>query len=100
MPMPARLAIVGDYDATMFTHVAIDDALRHVRESREHALEWRWIGTSSLAMDADAPLASIDAIWLAPGSPYASFDGALSAARHARESGIPFLGVCGGFQHA
>lgn len=98
--MPARLAIVGDYDSTMYTHLAIDDALGHVRELREHALEWRWVETSSLATDPDAQLALIDAIWLAPGSPYKSLDGALAAVRRAREGGIPFLGVCGGFQHA
>jgi CTP synthase (UTP-ammonia lyase) len=27
-------------------------------------------------------------------------DGALAAIRHARETGLPFLGTCGGFQHA
>jgi CTP synthase (UTP-ammonia lyase) len=27
-------------------------------------------------------------------------DGALLAIRHARESAVPFLGTCGGFQHA
>jgi CTP synthase (UTP-ammonia lyase) len=27
-------------------------------------------------------------------------DGALLAIRHARECGVPFLGTCGGFQHA
>lgn len=100
MPTPARLAIVGDHDATMYTHLAIDAALGHVRELREHALEWSWIDTATLAMDVGPRLALIDAIWLAPGSPYASFDGALAAIRHARLNGIPFLGVCGGFQHA
>jgi len=35
-----------------------------------------------------------------PGSPYASIDGALRAIRFAREHGRPFLGTCGGFQHA
>jgi len=100
MPIPSRIAIVGDYDATMYTHVAIDDSLRHVRALREHALEWSWISTSSLADNIEAQLALIDGIWLAPGSPYASLEGALSAVRFARERGIPFLGVCGGFQHA
>ena len=100
MPIPSRIAIVGDYDATMYTHVAIDDSLRHVRELREHALEWSWISTASLAANVEAQLSLIDAIWLAPGSPYASLDGALAAVRFARERGIPFLGVCGGFQHA
>ena len=100
MPIPARLAIVGDYDAEMFTHRAIDDALSHVRELREHALEWSWIETTAFAADARARLATVDAVWLAPGSPYRSMDGALSAIQVARERALPFLGVCGGFQHA
>jgi len=100
MTIPARLAIVGDYDPAMFTHLAIDQALGHVRELREHALDWSWVTTTTLAERAEAHLSLIDAIWLAPGSPYASFDGALAAIRYARLSGLPFLGVCGGFQHA
>ena len=100
MPIPARLAIVGDYDSTMYTHLAIDEALGHVRELREHALEWSWLATPTLAANASARLALTDAIWLAPASPYASADGALAAVRYARENSLPFLGVCGGFQHA
>jgi CTP synthase (UTP-ammonia lyase) len=101
MPIPARLAIVGDYDPAMFTHRAIDDALAHVRELREHALEWNWLGTTTLGSGAARHLlATVDAIWLAPGSPYESLEGALAAVRCARETALPFLGVCGGFQHA
>lgn len=100
MTIPARVVIVGDYDSSMYTHLAIDDALRHVCELREHALEWSWVATPPLASNAEAQLGLIDAIWLAPGSPYASLDGAVAAVRFARERGIPFLGVCGGFQHA
>ena len=100
MTIPARLAIVGDYDPTMYTHLAIDQALGHVRELREHALEWSWVATTTLSERAEAHLALIDAIWLAPGSPYASLDGALAAVQHARLTGLPYLGVCGGFQHA
>src|SRR5690242_12677272 len=100
MSTPARLAIVGDFDPTMYTHLAIDTALGHAREQREHALEWSWIGTPTLASDVETRLAMFDAIWLAPGSPYASMDGALAAVRYARQQRIPFLGVCGGFQHA
>src|SRR2546423_15576260 len=100
MPIAARLAIVGDHDPAMYTHRAIDDALGHVRELREHALEWTWLATSALASDPNAQLATVDAVWLAPASPDASLDGPLSAIRIARERGLPFLGVYGGFQHA
>lgn len=44
-------------------------------------------------------LAGFRGIWIGPGSPYASMDGALSAIRLARENRIPLLGTCGGFQH-
>ncbi len=51
-------------------------------------------------MDAAARLALFRGIWCVPASPYASTAGALAAIRFARESGHPFLGTCGGFQHA
>ena len=35
-----------------------------------------------------------------PARPYANTAGAIAAIRFARERGIPFLGTCGGFQHA
>jgi CTP synthase (UTP-ammonia lyase) len=47
-----------------------------------------------------AQLAGFAGVWCVPASPYASADGALAAIRFARESGRPFLGTCGGFQHA
>jgi CTP synthase (UTP-ammonia lyase) len=100
MPIPASLAIVGDHEPAMYTHRAIDEALAHVRELREHALEWNWVSTKSLVAGASEHLAAADAILLAPGSPYESLDGALSAVRFARQMGLPFLGICGGFQHA
>lgn len=44
-------------------------------------------------------MAEFGGIWIAPGSPYKSVTGALSAIRAAREQQIPLLGTCGGFQH-
>ena len=35
-----------------------------------------------------------------PASPYQNATGALAAIRYARLSGLPYLGTCGGFQHA
>jgi len=39
-------------------------------------------------------------MWCVPGSPYESEAGAIEAIRFARVSGMPFLGTCGGCQHA
>jgi CTP synthase (UTP-ammonia lyase) len=44
-------------------------------------------------------LSEFTGLWIGPGSPYKSMDGALSAIHFARQNGIPLLGTCGGFQH-
>ena len=91
-----RIVIVGDYDERIHTHRAINDAMSHVRDAGRGSLTWRWMSTTEVA---DSDLLEIDGMWLAPASPYRSMDGALLAIRTAREHAIPFLGVCGGFQH-
>ena len=59
-----------------------------------------WLPNTSLdAPDAMQALALFGGLWVAPGSPYQSMSGALRAIRFARESGLPLLGTCGGFQH-
>jgi len=50
------------------------------------------VATDVLAADPDR-LARLDGVWLAPGSPYRSLDGALLAIRHARERGVPLVGT-------
>ena len=63
-------------------------------------VEWEWRATSSILPGAAENLQMYDCIWCVPGSPYESEAGALEAIRVARESGKPFLGTCGGCQHA
>jgi CTP synthase (UTP-ammonia lyase) len=58
------------------------------------------VRTEWVATDAGADLAAYDGIWLVPGSPYADDEAAYRAVTHARTSGTPFLGTCGGMQYA
>jgi len=60
--------------------------------------EFRWQPTDTVTGPAE--VADADGLWVVPGSPYRSMAGALTAIRHARESALPYLGTCGGFQHA
>jgi CTP synthase (UTP-ammonia lyase) len=96
--MTARIALVGDYDATVPAHQAIPRALAMAREAMQAPLDFRWLPTDTI--DGDAMLAPFDAVWCVPASPYKSMDGALRAIRFARMRPLPFLGTCGGFQHA
>jgi CTP synthase (UTP-ammonia lyase) len=99
MASALRVALIGDYNPQMIAHQAIPEALRLSGESLGQPVEAVWMHTSSLT-NVPHQLADFDGIWCVPASPYANTDGALSAIRFARESGRPFLGTCGGFQHA
>lgn len=94
-----RVGIIGDYSPSVTAHMAIPKALALAAGGMDSRVEAAWLATEKIAQDA-GQLTYYDALWCAPGSPYASTDGALRAIRLAREEGIPFLGTCGGFQHA
>jgi CTP synthase (UTP-ammonia lyase) len=97
----ARLIIglVGDYSPDVIAHRAIPKALELARASGGRDVDWRWIETRDLRRPAK-DLSDCAGIWVTPGSPYANTTGVLEAIRWARENGRPFLGTCGGFQHA
>jgi CTP synthase (UTP-ammonia lyase) len=95
-----RIALVGDYSPEVTAHIAIPRALDLAAAMVECDTAPDWIATPDLDRDAELTLAPYHAIWCVPASPYANMGGALNAIRFARETGRPFLGTCGGCQHA
>jgi CTP synthase (UTP-ammonia lyase) len=96
---PPLIALVGDFSSDAIAHRAIPRALELASAAVGRDVSWRWIHTGAIR-DAARDLASCAAVWVVPASPYANMSGALEAIRWARETGRPFLGTCGGFQHA
>lgn len=94
-----RVGLIGDYSTQVRAHVAIPQALALAAPDNIN-VEMEWLSTETLVEDVESRLMRFDALWCVPASPYASMNGALSAIRFARESCVPFLGTCGGFQHA
>jgi CTP synthase (UTP-ammonia lyase) len=92
-----RIALVGDRSANVRAHARIPGLIDALVSRESIALDPYWIATPDAAGCA---LDGFDAIWVAPGSPYESGEGAIAAVRTARMRGIPFLGTCGGFQYA
>ena len=95
-----RVALIGDHDESVLAHKAIPLALQLSSSAVGRPVEWEWCSTSSILPRAAEKLDMYDCVWCVPGSPYESEAGALEAIRFARESGVPFLGTCGGCQHA
>jgi CTP synthase (UTP-ammonia lyase) len=93
-----RIALIGDYDPQVTAHQAIPIALGMAAENLDLDVQFQWLATDRI--NADTRLDSFHGFWCVPASPYRDMDGALRAIRFAREHQRPFLGTCGGFQHA
>ncbi|HEU4322090.1 MAG TPA: CTP synthase [Roseiflexaceae bacterium] len=93
-----QIGLIGDYNPEVPAHRAIPLALQRAGESCGVAVGLAWVPTPEVT-EAER-VAHFDGLWCVPASPYRSMDGALLAIRHAREARVPFLGTCGGFQHA
>ena len=93
------IALVGDFSDEVAAHRAIPIALEMAVAATRHQVRWHWAHTSQIRT-ASTDLSDCSAVWLIPASPYANRDGALDVIQWVRETGRPFLGTCGGFQHA
>jgi CTP synthase (UTP-ammonia lyase) len=94
------VALIGDFSAHAVAHRAIPRALATAAARARTPCEHQWIHTSLLPDDPSTALDAFDGVWCVPGSPYANERGVLAAIRFARVTARPFLGTCGGFQHA
>ncbi len=93
-----KIGIIGDYDGRP-SHIATEEAIKHSAKKLGLEVASIWLPTASSDNNVQE-LQTYHGIWCAPGSPYISMNGALNAIQFAREHNYPFLGTCGGFQHA
>ena len=97
MTAPAlHLALIGDYNPDVIAHQAIPVALQQAAETLGLSIHVQWLDTDNLPPS----LHGFDGFWCVPASPYRDTEGAMRAIQFAREQRRPFLGTCGGFQHA
>ncbi len=102
-----RIAIVGKYvDVGAYrlpdSYVSINEALKHAGARYEAAVGISWHDSKDFERDP-ASLACLeqeDGIIVPGGFGLTGVEGKIAAIRYARERGIPFLGLCFGFQCA
>jgi CTP synthase (UTP-ammonia lyase) len=95
-----RIALVGDFNPDVVAHRAIDRCFALARHPHSEAIAPEWISTDRIVLGDEAALQKFSGIWCTPASPYRNTEGALWAIQFARTHGVPFLGTCGGYQHA
>ena len=98
--IPARIALVGDFSPAIVAHEAINACFALADCLDPGALAAEWVSTETIVPGSDKALAGICGFWCVPGSPYRHPEGALWAIQFARTRRLPFLGTCGGYQHA
>src|SRR5215212_1117022 len=91
----AKLALVGDRSPTVRAHGRIPLLIDALRRREGLVLDPYWIPSTEAEN-----LERFDGIWVVPGSPYTDREKVIEVVKTAREREIPFLGTCGGFQHA
>jgi CTP synthase (UTP-ammonia lyase) len=94
-----RIGVMGERDGRFPPHAALEAAVGQSASQLRLAIDLEWLATPRISADPAAVLAGCSGLWAAPGS-VASLEGALAGIRFARETGTPFIGTCGGFQHA
>ena len=85
-----RIAVVGDYTPEFESHPATTEAILLAGRSLGLKTTVEWVPTTEVTEDR---LRGCQGIWAAPGSPYKSFTGMLSAIRLSRERLWPFVGT-------
>ncbi len=100
MQQTVTIGIIGDHNPDLPYHTATQEALIHAAATLPMMLRFEWIPSRTLTREtAGQRLAPYQALWSAPGD-VTHMAGVLEGIRVAREQGRPFMGTCGGFQHA
>jgi len=92
-----NIALIGDYDKSVTAHRAIPMAITLAASELDARIDYQWIDSENLANES---LSDYSAVWCVPASPYKNTKNILQAIKFARLENIPFLGTCGGYQHA
>ena len=97
-----RVAIVGKYVKLQDAYLSVVEALGHAGAAHGVKVEIDWVDAEDLADmgAAGERLRDADGILVLPGFGPRGVEGKILSARYARESGVPYLGLCYGMQMA
>mgnify|MGYP001087846979 CR=1 FL=1 len=98
----ATIAVCGKYAELADSYVSVNEALRHAAAAADARINLIWVETEQL--EGQEPkreaLSRADGILVPGGFGQRGSIGKINAIRYARESNVPFLGICFGFQLA
>jgi len=93
-----RVAMVGKYVRIADTYLSVNEALKHAAASLGVSVEINWIEAENLETGDVSALRGYQGIVVPGGFGARGVEGKIRAIQFARECGVPFLGLCFGFQ--
>ncbi len=98
---PVRIGLVGKYTKLADAYLSVIEALNHAGAHHGGRVEVRWVDSERLTdEEARAELEACDGILVPGGFGVRGIEGKIQASRWARESSVPYLGICLGMQIA
>ena len=94
------IAFVGKYVDLQDSYKSLNEALRHAGIHTRSKVNVHYLDSEELEKGGIAQLEKMDAILVPGGFGKRGTEGKMRAIRYARESGIPYLGICLGMQLA
>jgi CTP synthase len=94
-----EVALVGKYGLED-AYISIHESLKHAGLEKRVDVNRRWIHSEDLADGHDGQLDDVDGVVVPGGFGSRGTEGKIEAIRYCREEGVPFLGLCLGFQLA
>jgi CTP synthase len=95
------IGLIGKYVELKDAYKSIAEALIHAGTENECAVKIHWIHSESIAKEnVTEKLKGLKGVLVAPGFGERGIEGKIEAIRYARESNVPFLGICLGMQCA
>jgi CTP synthase len=95
------IAVVGKYVDHKDAYKSVGEALKHGGIRQRTRVNLKWLEAEDVERDgADALLAGVDGILVPGGFGDRGFEGKVLTARYARETGMPYFGICYGMQAA
>ena len=97
-----RVAIIGKYIKLQDAYLSVVEALGHAGGAHGLKVELDWVDSEQL-VDRESTrerLSGVDGVLVLPGFGHRGAEGKIEAARYARETGTPYLGLCLGMQIA
>ena len=95
------IGVVGKYVDHKDAYKSVGEALKHGGIRQRTQVRLKWIESQDIERDgAAAWLGDVDGVLVPGGFGDRGFEGKVLSAQHARETGLPYFGICYGMQAA